>query len=162
MVELKPEQVAAYFHRGYTAVDGLWFMKIEERYGFDVALEIDVAVWGVMPKIQARKLKELIGLDHGVDALRECFTTKLSLEKFDYVVKNDPDGRGFEVQVTQCPWYDFLKKSGRQHLAERIGNRICNTEYAVWATEFGNGISVRLGDQLCAGCDVCRIRFELR
>ena len=41
MKELTDKQIAAYFHRSYTAADGLWFMKVEEKCGFDTALEID-------------------------------------------------------------------------------------------------------------------------
>ena len=37
MTDLTEEQKAEYFRRSYTAVDGLWFMKVEERLGFDEA-----------------------------------------------------------------------------------------------------------------------------
>ena len=46
-----------YLLRSCAAVNGLWFMKVEEKYGFDAALDLDAAVWAVMPKIQARQLK---------------------------------------------------------------------------------------------------------
>jgi hypothetical protein len=59
MIQLTPEQIAEYYHRSYTVVDGLWFMKIEEKYGFDAALDIDKEVWKVFPKMQARLLKSL-------------------------------------------------------------------------------------------------------
>jgi len=54
MLKLTDKQIVEYFKRSYTAVDGLWFMKVEEIYGFDTALDIDEEVWKVMPKIQAR------------------------------------------------------------------------------------------------------------
>jgi hypothetical protein len=57
MTKLSSQQVAEYFNRSYKAVDGLWFMKVEEKYEFDVALELDNEVWKVMPKIQARMIK---------------------------------------------------------------------------------------------------------
>ena len=59
MTRLTEEQKTEYFRRSYTAVDGLWFMKVEEAYGFDNALDIDDEVWKVLPKIQARMLKGL-------------------------------------------------------------------------------------------------------
>ncbi len=52
MKHLTDQQAAEYFHRSFTAVDGLWFMKVEEKHGFDAALEIDNEVWKVLPKIQ--------------------------------------------------------------------------------------------------------------
>ena len=82
MLKLTEKQISEYFKRSYTAVDGLWFMKAEERYGFDTALDIDDDVWKVMPKIQARKLKSMGNITDGLDGLRECLTTKLTLDGF--------------------------------------------------------------------------------
>ncbi len=76
MIPLTDAQKIEYFNRSYKTVDGLWFVKCEERYGFDVALDMDDAVWQVIPKIQARKIKEFTGLTEGIDALCECFTTR--------------------------------------------------------------------------------------
>jgi len=45
MAKLSDEQKTEYFRRSYTAVDGLWFMKVEERHGFEEALRLDEAVW---------------------------------------------------------------------------------------------------------------------
>jgi len=70
MIELTDGQVARYFHRCYTAADGLWFMKVEEKYGFDAALDIDNEVWKVLPKIQPRMLKPMVKTE-GMDALLE-------------------------------------------------------------------------------------------
>lgn len=159
MIELSDRQKAEYFHRSYTAVDGLWFLKMEERHGFDAALDVDDAVWAVMPKIQARKLKSLTGLESGLDALFECFTTKLTIEGFDFQASRDGDG-GFTVSAARCPWVDLLAKSGRQHLAGKIGHRICDTEYTVWAAEFGPGIVAEFGDRICDGCPRCIVRFK--
>lgn len=159
MANLTDAQIADYFRRSYSAVDGLWFMKLEAAAGFDQALDVDVCVWKIMPKIQARKLKELTGLDRGIDALRECFTTKLRIEDFEFTVTRDEDGSGFAIQIARCPWYDLLVKSKRQHLAATIGTRICNAEYAAWAAEFGDDISFSLGDQLCRDCTQCVVRF---
>jgi hypothetical protein len=162
VIELTARQIAEYFHRSYTSVDGLWFMKLEEKYGFDAALDIDVEVWKVVPKIQARKLKALTGLEWGIDALFECFTTKHTIEGFDFTAARDPDGQGFEFTIRKCPWVELLARSNRQHLAGTIGTRICDTEYGVWAGEFGDDIVVQFHDRICRGCGSCTIRFRQR
>lgn len=162
MLRLTDRQIADYFHRSYKTVDGLWFMKVEGRYGFDTALDVDDDVWRVMPKIQARKLKEFAEATKGIDALLECFTTKLTLEGFEYTYERRAEGDGFEVTVTSCPWQELLVKANRQHLGEKIGTRICNTEYAAWASEFGDDIVFELRQQLCKGCETCVLRFKQR
>jgi len=48
--------------RNLWAVDGLYFLGIEEEFGTDAATRIDQHVWEVMGKIEARKLKEFLGL----------------------------------------------------------------------------------------------------
>ena len=62
-MKLTDKEIAEYLHRCYTAVDGLMFVKVEEKYGFDVAPNIDEEVWKVMPKIQSRFLKNKLKKD---------------------------------------------------------------------------------------------------
>ena len=40
-MKLSNEQIIKYFKRSFSAVDGLWFVKVEEANGFDTALETD-------------------------------------------------------------------------------------------------------------------------
>ena len=158
MLNLTPGQTSQYLQRSYTAVDGLWFMKSEEAHGFDAALSVDENVWRVMPKIQARALKPLCGKDSGLDALVECFETKLTLDGFEF--KTGKSARSVTITLSKCPWYDKLVKSNRRHLAEKIGTRICAAEFSGWAEEFGCGFSFTNKDRICGGCETCGVRFS--
>lgn len=158
MLELTPEQIAEYFHRSYSAVDGLWFMKIEEKYGFDAALDIDNEVWKVFPKIQARLLKSMGKLGTGIDALLEALTTKLKLEGFEF--KTAKTDRGFRIIVNECPWHNLMVKSKREALSGKVGTLICNTEYSAWAAELGEDIKFELKHQICAGSKSCILQFH--
>ena len=160
MIRLTDKQIAEFYHRAYTAVDGLWFMKVEERYEFDMALEIDNEVWKVMPKIQARLLKSIGNMENGIEALFDCFTTKLTLDGFQFSTEKAKDGNTFKAIIERCPWYDLMVKSKREHLSGNVGTRICNTEYSVWASEFGNNISCKLQEQLCKGAQTCVVQFS--
>lgn len=162
MSKLNHFQIAEYFHRSYKAVDGLWFMKLEELADFDTALRIDTAVWQVMPKIQARKLKELLASDGQAPSLLECFTAKLELDGFTFTTQTDADGPGFTVSISRCPWYELMAKSGRAHLADRIGQQICNAEYSVWAAEFGSELTCTIEPRICANHPCCKVRFAPR
>jgi hypothetical protein len=158
-MELGDRQLAEFFHRSYTAVDGLWFMKMEERYGFDAALDIDNEVWKVFPKIQARMLKGILKLTGGADALLECFTTKLIAEGFVFEVARQAAG-GFGISISRCPWHDFMVKSGREALSGRIGARICDTEYSTWAAEFDEGLRFTSRSRICTGAERCVLEFS--
>lgn len=153
------DRVIDYWHRNYRTVDGLWFVKIEERYGFDTALEIDNDVWTVMAKIQARAVKSMLGGDRGLKDLSEAVRVKLELEGYEFASHMGNDG-SFRIAITCCPWHDIMVRSNREHLSGRVGTLICGTEYRVWAAEFGGDISFELGDQICEGCDSCVIEFS--
>jgi hypothetical protein len=157
-MDLAEKEKSEYFKRSYVAVDGLWFMKTEERYNFDHALDIDTEVWKIVPKIQARYLKELIQNRTGFDALIECFSLKLELDGFKFNIVRSDDNR-VEFQVIQCPWLDKLRKAKREHLASKIGGRICTAEYSGWAKEFGETITFELDGQLCDNCENCKLIF---
>ena len=63
--QLPKEKIPDYIFmqlRNLWAVDGLYFLGIEEHYGTEVATSIDANVWEVMGKIEARKLKEFLGI----------------------------------------------------------------------------------------------------
>lgn len=159
MIKLRKEQVIEYFHRSFKTVDGLWFAKVEDSYGFEVALRTDEEVWKVLPKIQARMLKAMGKVGAGMAALRECLTTKLTLEGFVFKTEEVKNGDGFRVSIERCPWHDLMVKANREQLSGKVGNVICNTEYSVWAAEFDEKIRFELPSQLCRGAPLCVLQF---
>jgi hypothetical protein len=61
--QLPKEKIPDYIFmqlRNLWAVDGLYYLGIEERSGTAAATSIDAKVWDVMGKIEARKLKEFL------------------------------------------------------------------------------------------------------
>ena len=157
---MNDDQKIEYLRRSYSAVDGLWFVKIEEAYGFGKALSTDNEVWKMMPKIQARFLRSIYGLDKGIEALRSCFTEKLLLDGFIFQTETDNQNHTFRVTITKCPWHDLMVKSRRENLAHQVGDHICNTEYSGWAREFGESISFEIQHQICSGSNLCVLQFS--
>ena len=160
MLALTDRQIAEYFRRSFTAVDGLWFRKVEETLDFDRALDLDDAVWKILPKIQARMLKTMGNLGDGLDALRECLTTRLTLDGHVFHAEQDHGANELRVIITECPWHSLMVKSGRGHLSGKVGTRICTTEYMVFASEFGANISCMLDEQICEGSGCCKLVFR--
>ena len=158
-MELTDKEIAEYLHRCYTAADGLWFVKVEEKYGFDIALDIDKEVWKIMPKIQSRFLKNKLRKDRGLDALLECFSVKLKLDGFEFKTEKINDNK-IKITINSCPWHNIIVNSSRSGLSEKVGSSICNTEYSVWAKEFGDKINFKLEDQICKGSRFCILTFN--
>ena len=64
--EIPKEKLADFIFmhlRDMWAVDGFYYLFIEEKYGTEVATEIDRKVWEVMGKVEARKIKKLFGIE---------------------------------------------------------------------------------------------------
>jgi hypothetical protein len=157
---LTEKQRAEYFCRSYKAADGLWFMKVEEKHGFNAALKIDREVWKVMPKIQAQMIKSMLGKGEGETALLESLKAKLSMEGFKFMVDKKQDG--FQIQISDCPWHNLMVKSRRKEYSEKVGTAICNVEYSVWASEFDENIRFRLQTQKCKDSEYCTLNFKKR
>jgi predicted ArsR family transcriptional regulator len=150
--------LSEYFKKCFLAVDGLWFMMVEQADSFDKALEMDRRVWEVLPKIQARKIKALLNLECSVEALAEALRFKLDAEDFVNELRQE-DGR-IEITIRRCPWLALLKGSNRQHLAERIADAICTIEYKVFAEEFVKGLDFKILSRRCSGHEVCTLILE--
>lgn len=158
---MDPERIREYLKRSYLVTDGLWFVKVEEVLGFERALEIDCQVWGILPKIQARKVFELLELqEKGLSSLLKGLELKWEAEGFQYHYRIAQDE--LDVTITVCPWYEIMVRSGRQHLAARVGKAICSREYKVWAMELGEKIEFQLVRQKCQEGDYCHFRFFQR
>ncbi|MDD5126785.1 MAG: DUF6125 family protein [Dehalococcoidales bacterium] len=160
MIKLTDKQITEYLYRSYTTVDGLWFMKLEEKYGFDTALDIDDAVWKVLPKIQARILKALVKADSPVEALFECLTTRQALEGFHLKDWKKYGNDGFELSIDRCPFFDIQVKSGRKKVSARVGDTICNTVHSTWAAEFDSKLTFKLLQRMCRGAEFCIFQFR--
>ena len=153
--------VADYLRRSYTAVDGLWFVKVEEAEDFATALELDRQVWEVMPKIQARSARALLDVDGDDPAdLAACFGLKFEADGHEYEVI--VDDAGVRARVHHCLWLESMRRSGREHLATQIGEHVCTTEGRVWAEEFGGRYEFSLPCRRCGGDEFCEFLFACK
>ncbi|MBD3292432.1 MAG: hypothetical protein GF393_05880 [Armatimonadia bacterium] len=164
-METGSEMIIEMLRRSYFAVDGLWFVMLEEQEGLERALQIDEDVWRVMPKIQARKARELIHADADTPgALARCMALKLAAEGHRYDVHFENSGH-VEVVISRCPWREVLEQSEREHLGPDIADRICATEIAAWADEFspeeGPQIVATMAESICDGDKCCRYVFRV-
>jgi len=148
-----------YLRRSYTATDGLWFMIVEQAHDFDHALALDEQVWQIMPKLQARKAREVLDISgNSLDDLTACFTLKLEADGHQFHIERSDS----EVQfiITRCKWRELLRKSGREHLEQRISHVIWPAELAGWCSEFGDEFEFEYIAEACLD-EEYRILFRL-
>lgn len=160
MVDRK-EIIIEYLRRSYFAVDGLWFIKLEEETSFEKALDMDARVWQILPKIQARKVRELLAISgNSMSDLYLALQVKLEAEKYGYELHSLKEGY-LEIRINECPWHNLMKLANRQHLSARVAEVICKEEFKVWACEFNQNISFLLSSMHCQDKPACKLVFEL-
>jgi hypothetical protein len=149
------QTILEYFKKSYFSVDGLWFVKLEEEFGFEKALEIDRRVWEILPKVQARHLRRIMGIEgDGIEPFFQAIKVKLEGEGYTFTM--DPDAG--EIRFKGCPWHEIMIKAGREHLSARVGEVICATELGVWAREFG--LKGKMEEHYCNGAGECVLKME--
>lgn len=55
-------ELVSMYAKNWLAMDGVWFQSIESKYGIDEALEHDAVAWRRFTVIEARRIKEFLGL----------------------------------------------------------------------------------------------------
>jgi len=94
--EIPKEKLADFIFmhlRDMWTVDGLYYLDIEDKFGTEIATDIDRKVWEVMGKIEARKLKKLFDIS-GDDIASMIKALRLSgwmldLEDKEIILKKD-------------------------------------------------------------------------
>ncbi|MDY7036757.1 MAG: DUF6125 family protein [Thermodesulfobacteriota bacterium] len=51
--------------RNWNTLDGLWFSAVEEKFGLEAALELDILMWKTGSLIEAKRIKELLNINKG-------------------------------------------------------------------------------------------------
>lgn len=63
----------------WLAHDGCWFLAAEEKYGMDVAIELDAMSWKRFARAEAKRIMKTFDIpsDGGLDALRKALGLRL-------------------------------------------------------------------------------------
>ncbi len=113
---LTPDELDELLEKAFTALDGLWFLGIEEAAGFEKAMEIDIKVWARLAETIARRLKKMWRIDTP--------THEQALRMLDIIyalghlqVETAPEAPGrYLADTPSCPWWENLKRAGREKL----------------------------------------------
>jgi hypothetical protein len=156
---LDDKAIIEFLRRSYFAVDGLWFIRLEEEHSYEEALRLDEQVWEILPKIQARKARELLKIEGGSLAdLAVGLWLKFAAEGYEHrVIERTPNV--LRIHILACPWLEILRKAGRASRAAAICDRICTRDFSIWAAEFSKGIAFSLRAKMSAGDPVCELSF---
>jgi hypothetical protein len=103
--------------RNMWAVDGFYYLFIEEKYGTEIATDIDRRVWEVMGKIEARKIKKLFEIKgKDIPSMMKALSYSgwsMDLEDKEIIIeKNKAILRNIECRVQNTRLKKGLKEFG--------------------------------------------------
>lgn len=131
--------------KNWLAMDGLWFLAVEERWGLEVAIALDEAVWERFSPIEARRIMARRGIAPagGLPALADALRFRL------YARINEQ-----ELQWTERGTLVLKVKTCRVHAARERDGRppfpcagVGLVEYSAFAQTIDPRIRTR-----CLGC----------
>jgi hypothetical protein len=99
--------------KNFHAVDGLWFLAVEARFGMEAAIACDKEVWTRFPAIEAGRIRERLALpdNGGLDALEEALSHRLfSLVNEQKIIRVDPGT--LEYYMVTCRTQDARDRKG--------------------------------------------------
>jgi hypothetical protein len=103
------------YAKNWIAHDGCWFQSIEKKRGMSEAIEHDGNAWERFTQIEARRLKEFLGLPEyaGIDGLNQAlrFRLQASLTDPEIIV----DGNTLIYRARHCRVQDARKRKGMDY-----------------------------------------------
>jgi hypothetical protein len=65
--------------KNWLAMDGLWFLAVEEEYGLETAMELDRRIWTEFSRIEAERIRRRLSLPEsgGLEALDKALRHRL-------------------------------------------------------------------------------------
>lgn len=142
LMELSKEKILdlLFMHiRNLWTVDGLYFIGIEDKFGTEEATEIDKNVWKVMAKIEARRIKQNLGIENNdipsfIEALKAT-SWSLDLEK-----------KVIDVETDRAIFRNLECRIQKARIAKNLGEFPCKnvrwTYLKAFATEINPNIQV--------------------
>lgn len=130
--------------KNLVAMDGAWFQVLEERYGMDMAMDIDAEVWNRYPISEAKRLKKFLGLgEHpGLEGLERALSFNYNVHANESSMHWEGDALVFRIDV--CRVQTARKRKGMEyHPCKPVGIN----EYTTFAKAIDDRIKVE-----CLSC----------
>jgi hypothetical protein len=130
-LDISREQMEELRLGALTAIDGLWFMAVEKKSGFEEALELDLEVWKQYGVVIIKRLARMLGIGLDTQDPPDMATVNFVMEKICEIDGTICKGELLSPQeirfrVHRCSWWENLNRSGREDIipCEYIDNTI--------------------------------------
>jgi hypothetical protein len=150
------------FAKNWLAHDGCWFLAAEEKYGLDVAIELDKRSWERFAAVEAKRIMKTFGIPEngGLKALEQALRYRLyapmNVQKVEWL-----DDQTLIFRMVTCRVQDARRRKG---LPDFPCKPVGIVEFSTFASTVDPRIQTR-----CLGCPpdavkgfLCGWEFTLR
>jgi hypothetical protein len=102
------------YAKNWLAHDGCWFLAAEQKYGMDVAIELDTESWRNFTIIEARRLIDFLqlGENSGIEGLKNALRFRLYATINEDEITVSENGKTLEYRVKTCRVQDARRRRG--------------------------------------------------
>jgi hypothetical protein len=106
------------YSKSVITVDGLWFINLEEKYGLDLAIELDIQVWEEYGTIEARRLMTILNIAEGggIPALVKALNFQIWVPDMDYEFQEITKNKAI-FNITDCTPQKLRLRDNREEFA---------------------------------------------
>lgn len=135
--------------KNWLAMDGLWFLAVEERFGLETAIELDRAVWERFSPLEARRIlkRRAIAPDGGLPALAEALRYRLYSRINEQEIRWTNRGT-LVLEMKTCRVHEARERDGRPPFP-------CRSVGLVEYSTFAHAVDPRIQSR-CVGCPPSR------
>lgn len=102
------------YAKNWLAHDGCWFLAAEQKYGMDVAIELDTESWRNFTVVEANRIIEFLqlGKNSGIEGLRRALRFRLYASINEDQITISEDGKTLEYRVKTCRVQSTRRRKG--------------------------------------------------
>ena len=107
--------------RLFLALDGFWFLALREKYGYDVALEVDTKAWEGYFPYEAKKVAGAMGIeDTSVKGILDALRYSAFVPCGRHVIPEASETKGV-FAFYDCPSLVAMERAGYSPTCEPVG-----------------------------------------
>ncbi len=92
------------YSKNWLAMDGVWFQSVERKYGMDEAIYHDEEAWKSFTVIEAKRIKQFLGLPQhaGLEGLAKALKLRFYANINEDEIILSPDGKTLIYRTLEC------------------------------------------------------------
>lgn len=97
-------ELISIYSKNWLAMDGVWFQSVERKYGMDEAMYHDEEIWRSFTEIEAKKIKQFLGLSEkaGLEGLAQALKLRFYANINEDEITIDKDNKILIYRMVKC------------------------------------------------------------